>query len=219
MESILNELASVQGLTGAFIYQSPGTILQNILPPVFKPARLLSMGKALVKIHGAGALNFPDLSDVILNFDESTVITRSIAEKTWLIILGEPDLNVNMATLSMNLLLDDLKTSHELAPSEERAATTIPEVSAPIAKAPSQPSPKELMERGPLAPDLQAMQGALAKIMGPMAKIIFSECLEKWLQRHAPSREKLPDLTNLVVREIADPDKAAKYQQMLVSTP
>lgn len=218
MESILSELASVQGLTGAFIYQSPGTILQNILPPIFKPARLLNMGKALVKIHGAGALNFPELTEVVLNFDESTVITRSIADKTWLIILGESDLNVNMVTLSVNLLLDDFKGSLERAPVLESAGSPMPEVHPPAGKEPP-PSPKDLMERGSLAPDLQAMQAALAKVMGPMAKIIFLECLEKWLQRTPPSRDKLPELTNLVSRELADPEKAAKYHQLIESLP
>ncbi|MBL0311725.1 MAG: hypothetical protein IPP78_03225 [Holophagaceae bacterium] len=218
MESILNELTHVQGLTGAYIYQAPGTILQNILPPIFKPARLLSMGKALTKIHGAGALNFPDLSDVILSFDESTVITRSIAEKTWLIILGEPDVNVNMVTLSVNLLLDDFKGSLELAPGADSAGFPIPEAPAATTKVPA-PSSKDLLEHGLLAADLQAMQGALAKVIGPMAKIIFLECLEKWLQRNAPSREKLPALTDLVLREIADPEKAVKYQNMLEALP
>jgi hypothetical protein len=218
MESILNELAGVQGLTGAYIYQSPGTILQNILPPIFKPARLLSMGKALVKIHGAGILNFPDLSDVVLSFDESTVITRSIAEKTWLIILGEPDLNVNMVTLSVNLLLDDFKDSLEKGQSAEKVELPIPELPKPVAKFPP-PSPKDLMERGRLAPDLQAMQGALAKVMGPMAKIIFLECLEKWLQGNVPSKEKLSALNDLVVREIADSNTAAKYLKIIESIP
>lgn len=219
MENILHELASVQGLTGAYIYQSPGSILQNILPPIFKPARLLSMGKALVKIHSAGALNFPDLSDVVLNFDESIVITRSIAEKTWLIVLGEPDLNVNMVTLSMNLLLDDFTGNFDTAPSDERIDLPAPEPPPSAVKGFAPPSPQGLMERGPLALDLQTMQGALAKVIGPMAKIIFSECLEKWLLLNGPSREKLPALTNLVVQEIADPDKVAKYKKILESIP
>lgn len=214
MESLLNELNSVKGLTGAYIYQSPGTVLLNTLPSVFKPARLLSLGKALVKIHGAGALSLPDLSDVILNFDESTVITRSVAEKTWLIILGEPELNVNMATLSVNLLLDDFKGSFALPSGRERTGLPVPELAPTSGSAPPA-SPKDLMEKGPLAPDLQAMQSALAKVIGPMAKIIFSECLEKWLQQNTPSREKLPRLTELVFLEIADPEKANKYQKML----
>lgn len=221
MESILHELATVQGLTGAYIYQSPGTLLQNILPPVFKPARLLNMGKALAKIHGAGALHFPDLSDVVLNFDESTVITRSIAEKTWLIILGEPDLNVNMVSLSVNLLLDDFKDSLEQAARSGPAGAAAPEAPAPAAQPPVAPptSPRELMEVGPLAPDLQAMQTALAKVVGPMAKIIFAECLEKWLQRNPPSRERLPGLAELVVREIGEPDKATKYLKLIERVP
>lgn len=218
MESILQELATVQGLTGAYIYQAPGAILQNILPPIFKPARLLSMGKALVKIHGAGALNFPDLSDVVLNFDESTIVTRSIADKTWLIILGEPDLNVNMVTLSVNLLMDDFKDSLERVAAGPPAGGPAPEPAGQAVQSPPLP-PRELLEKGRLAPDLQGMQTALAKIVGPMAKIIFLECLEKWLQRNAPSKEKLPVLIDLVVQEIGDPEKAAKYRMMLERVP
>lgn len=216
MENILNELSGVHGLTGAYIYQSPDTILQNTLPPVFKAERLLHMGKALAKIHGAGALNFSDLSEVVVNFDEFILIARAIAEKTWLVLLGERDLNVNMATLSVNLLLDDFKGSLAAGPAVGQAGRLEPAPAPAPAAAPSpRPSPKDLLERGPLAPDLLAMQGALAKVMGPMAKIIFPECLDKWVLIQAPSREKLPVLIDLVAGEIRDPANIARFRKFL----
>ncbi len=74
-------------------------------------------------------------------------------------------------------------------------------------------SPRALIEKGALAPSLQGMQDALAKFMGPMAQIIFLECVEKWLENHQPSHSTLVSLVDRVVEEIGDPVKIADYRQ------
>ncbi|MBI4911260.1 MAG: hypothetical protein HY823_00845 [Acidobacteria bacterium] len=221
MENVLQEFASVPGLTGAYIYQLPGAILENTLPALFKPARLLAMGKQLSKVHAAGAMTLQEVSDVVLAYDESTVMARPIAEKAWLVLLGAPDLNVHLATLTVNLLMDDLKSFLESPAAQERARPQALEAPAPGpatgARAPL--TPRDLMERGSLAPALLGMQSALAKVMGPMAKIVFTECLEKWLQLNEPSKDNLGSLLNLVLREIDDPEKAARYRNMVEALP
>jgi hypothetical protein len=71
-----------------------------------------------------------------------------------------------------------------------------------------------LIEKGALAPSLQGMQMALAKFMGPMAQIIFLECVEKWMGNHPqPVKSSLPYLVDIVVEEIGDPAKMAEYRQ------
>jgi hypothetical protein len=57
------------------------------------------------------------------------------------------------------------------------------------------------------------MQTTLAKFMGPMAKVIFLECVEKWLQDHHPVKATLPQLVDIVAAEIGDPAKTSDYRQ------
>jgi hypothetical protein len=78
-------------------------------------------------------------------------------------------------------------------------------------------SPRELIEQGALSTCLQGMQTTLAKYLGPMAIIIFLECLEKWLQDHQPVKAALPQLVDIVVVEIGEPAKMAEYRQKVSS--
>jgi hypothetical protein len=57
------------------------------------------------------------------------------------------------------------------------------------------------------------MQTTLAKFLGPMAKIIFLECVEKWLQDQQPAKSTLPQLVDIVAAEIGDPAKTSDYRQ------
>jgi hypothetical protein len=61
------------------------------------------------------------------------------------------------------------------------------------------------------------MQSTLAKFLGPMAKIIFIECLEKWLLAHQPVKAALPHLIDIVVSELDGPDQIADYRQKVTT--
>jgi len=61
------------------------------------------------------------------------------------------------------------------------------------------------------------MQTTLAKFMGPMAKIIFLECVEKWLEGHQPVKASLPQLVDIVAAEIGDPAKMSDYRQKVAT--
>ena len=219
MEHVLNEFKSVQGVMGAYIYNARGHVLANNLPTIFKEAMLLNIGKVLAKLYSAGGLTFPDISDVFLSYEESIVIVREITDKSYLIILSEPSLNVNLVTLTMNLIKDELKEAignASSAPTPRPAALSQPII--------AEGSPKErkttanmLIENGSLAAPLQGMQAALAKVMGPMAKIVFVESVEKWQDICLPSFKNLPKLMEILALEISDPEKVGRYEELVRS--
>ena len=226
MEHVLDEFKSVQGVTGAYVYNARGLVLANNLPGIFKEAKLLNIGKVLAKLYSAGGLTFPDITDVFLSYEESIVMVREIADKSYLIILCEPSLNVNLVTLTMNLVKEDLKEAIRNAPpasGPQAAPAAAAKPAAPpqpvIAEEPpkaKRTTAKELMENGPLTASLQGMQAALAKVMGPMAKIIFVESVEKWQSICLPSFNNLPKLMEVLALEIMDPEKVAHYKELVM---
>ena len=211
METVLNELASIPGLMGAFVYQARGGILGSTLPDTYPEAKLQAIGKALSKICAAGTMNFPELSDVALSFDESTWFVRDLAEKAWVVLVGGPAFNVNLAAVSLHLVIEDL---NEALAGGEAAPAPVALPTMPAAPKPAV-SPQELMETRGLGPILQQMHGALAKIVGPMAGIIFMECLERWAGENEPRQENLPNLVALLVQETGDDTNAARYRKLV----
>jgi hypothetical protein len=210
METVLNELMNIPGLTGAFVYQAKGDIMENTLPSKFTPAKIQAIGKVLSKIHAAGSMNFPDLSDIVLSFDEFTIFVRDLSEKAWVVLVGEPTFNVNMAAVSLHVIMEDLKDALAQGESER---TQVQQALEPAPK--PTVSPKELMESQILGPVLHGMLAALAKVVGPMAGIIFMECLERWAEEANPQKENLPKLLNMLVHETGDASNAARYRKLV----
>jgi hypothetical protein len=204
---------------GAYIYNARGLVLANNLPAIFKEAMLLNIGKVLAKIYSAGGLTFPDITDVLLSYEESIVIVREISDKSYLIILSEPSLNVNLATLTMNLIKDELKEATRNAPpaSTPRPAAPAQSITTEGSTKEGKTTANELIANGSLAAPLQGMQAALAKVMGPMAKIVFVESVEKWQTICLPSFKNLPKLMEILALEIVEPEKVSRYEELVRS--
>jgi hypothetical protein len=211
MDAILKELASTPGLKGAFVYHAKAGLLGNTLPPAFTSAKVETMGRVLTKIHAAGCMNFPELSDFTLSLDESTIFVRDVPGKALVALVGGPAFNVNMAALSLQMVIDDLADAL-LAQGAPEPAAHPPGETAPKAAA---LSPEALMESRTLGPTLQSMQAALAKVVGPMAGVIFLECLERWTGEVEPRKENLPRLLALLLPETGGDEQEVRYRKLV----
>jgi predicted regulator of Ras-like GTPase activity (Roadblock/LC7/MglB family) len=218
MQQILDEFKSIPGIVGASVFRPKQGVLCHNLPALFKADRINEMGKHLVKIYAAGRHNFPDLAEVMVNYEEATILCRQFQGGDFLVAVCDPGANFNLLTMSMNLALEDF---HGTVP----ASASAPPSAVPIA-ADKKPSivaspmvPKvdltALRESESLAAPLQIMQQALTKIMGPMAMIVFDEVVTIWATGGTPSTSNLNTLLELLCDEIGDPGKADRYRDMV----
>jgi hypothetical protein len=53
--------------------------------------------------------------------------------------------------------------------------------------------------------------------MGPMAEVIFEECLQEWLDLGQSTVDKMPGLLKIIKQEIGDPKKSKEYQGLVVN--
>ena len=202
MGTSLEELQTVTGVVGSYLFSVRDGILTNTLPSLFRTEKLQAMGKLLARIHAAGRGNFTDLAESTLVYEEFVLVMREARAETYLVVIAEPGYNSNLLTMALNTALSELRGG-------ARAGTSPAQGQGPSGTVDS------LLAGGPLSAPLTAMQTLLAKIVGPIAPIIFRETLEEWLTRQAPSRDALPALFELLAREIGDPEKIRTYRQLI----
>jgi hypothetical protein len=201
MQQMIDDLKSIPGVIGAFGYRAKQGIFCNNLPSLFKQERLFEVAKSLAKIAAAGRLGFPDMNEVLINFEESVILCRPLGASDFLITVCDPSINMNLLALSLNLALEDFDPTAAEAP-----AAIVPRI-----------DPAQLRESGPLVEPLQAMVQMLAKVMGPMAGIVFNEALESWANEQPPTPARLPALQESLCREIGDPEKAERFRKLVES--
>jgi hypothetical protein len=206
MNAALEEIKTIPGVLGGLLYHPQKGVLESDLPAVFKEPKLLKMGRILVKMYSSGRSNFSDLSELSIYYEESLVIIRELKDAVFLIIVGAPDLNMNLLTMTLNLLMEEL---------DSHSAPSAPPPSRARAKPKQGPLADALLERGPMAESLKAMQSELAKVVGPMSKIIFMDALNRWIDSTTPSPGTYPALVDILADEIDDPEKMAYYQQLI----
>jgi len=196
MKEIMKDLKDLSGVLGACLYQGQKGVLDTNLPSIFTVEKLSDLGRLLHKIHTAGRMNFHDLTDLSLHYDESVILVREIKEDLIIFLLCDPGFNQNLISMSLNLAQQDLKN--------QQISVAVP----PPQETPSAPADDIL-------PVLAEMKSHLPKIMGPMADIIFDEMLEEWQEQGNCTVSNLEALVQLLADEIGSADKVTRFKELI----
>ena len=126
-------------------------------------------------------------------------------------------MNLSVLAMSLNMALEEVAGRVEAVEIPASAIQEEPLQMPQAVAAPSAAANAPTFETGPLAEPLQEMSKRLAKILGPMALIVFDETVAKWAAGRTPSVSDLPELVNSLCQEIDDPEKAKRYQELVHS--
>lgn len=212
MNQVLSEIKSIPGIVGGFLFDSIQGVQLSNLPPVFKEANLNKIGTVLDKMYTMSQSGLTDIADLFLYYEESTLIIRKIGKTSYFIIISDPSLNMSLLTMSMNMHSDELKATGS---GFDEANDNNEIISVESEQQAEAPSAKEIMANSVVADELAEMEAALCSIVGPMAKMVFEEVVQEWLQSQEPSQTTLPALVKAVTKEINDPDKEKSYLEMI----
>jgi len=212
MNKILNKLNSVPGVVGSMICNEQGHVMAHLFPQGIDTEVLKSVASLLTDnipvfqecTGGTKTFNF--------KYEKGRIIVRQDHDRYY-VLLCSNTVAVNIQIIDMIIdvaskQIDKSTISESEKPLSTPATTSKPQTAVKY-------SPAELMEKGPLSSSLTSMQTSLTKFLGPMAKIIFIECVEKWLETSQPAKEAFPELIEIINQEINDNAKSAQFRQMI----
>jgi len=128
------------------------------------------------------------------------------------VVISAPQFNQNLLIMTMNMNGGELKAMGlEFDGANENNITLSPADQTPVETV----SAEEIINNSPVADQLQGMQTALFKIVGPMAKIIFKEAVQEWTQSEDPTESSIPMLLDILSNEINDPEKEQQYVDLI----
>ena len=215
MDTIPKELAAIPGVIGAYVFHTDDGISVSEVPPIFSENELTDIARMLAKIHATGTANVPDLIETTIVYEETVFIIRASANSTFLIVMFEPSMSLDLLTMSLNMAMDDLC---KLAKQEQEIieAAAIEEETAEL-PARDQLSADDLLNRstGPLSKALNGMRSALVKNIGPIGKIVFADAIYAWLNENQPSYSTLPALVDIIALEIKDPARIESFKKVV----
>ncbi|GAB4175448.1 MAG: hypothetical protein Tsb0017_26810 [Geothermobacteraceae bacterium] len=203
MQNLVTEIKAIPGVIGACCHHSQQGLVANSLPGLFKPDKLAAMGKHMARLLAAGRLNFPDLNDMVLQYEETTIVGKSIDQNLVLAVLCDPGINMNLLTMSLNLAMENLSLDRQ-----PPVSSTLPPPAGTGSQAASQPAMA-------ITKEMEAMKTALSKVVGPMASIMFDDALREAADFGESGNTLLARLQAILTREIGDEEMAARYRQLV----
>lgn len=209
MEMVLEDIKCMPGVSCVFCFDTRSGIVARISAPEFSDEKLSSVGRTLAKIFSGGQQLFDDLQSVQLSMERWSLFIVRVAETLYLTIIHEHSLNPNLLRMTLAHAVKELATA----------------VNAPVAEPTPMPQDKantgsekvrQTLLTGPFPRVLAVMENSLAKVMGPMASIIFKDTLEEWTESiDEPNRKTLEKLAKMLSSEIGDPEKVEAYEKLI----
>jgi predicted regulator of Ras-like GTPase activity (Roadblock/LC7/MglB family) len=204
VESILEDINAVVGVTGCFVCDSEGEVLASVLPSVFDGEVVSSAGRtAMQTVLGLQTTRRRRVNDLDLLYREGRIIVKSLGEGC-LCILCVRNINVPLLNLTANLATKKLKRRLKTLSLAETKVKT-----PGYAKVPS-----ELTVDGNF---FAQMEHELTKVMGPVATLIIDdEVATLGAAKDAFPHDRVVELVEKVSSEITDEGKRANFQQTML---
>jgi len=191
MDKAIATLKELPGVFGVCVYDADQRLIVNRMPPFFPAETLASLGALLADISSLAREKLSRASDLTLHYDEVSLIVRTLTDKT-ILVLGEPHMNERLVSYSLNLL--------------GKPKTAVEPKGAEIAA--SKPATQPTTTANFISVYVADLKLALAKIVGPMADIIFDDAMEQW---HQQGETPFGNLLLILREEINDQGQFERY--------
>ncbi len=201
MKEMLDDLKELSGVNGACLFHSQNGVIESNLPAVFTQEKLAEIAKWLIKLLGAGRMSFSDLTDLVLQYDESAILARQINDSMVIFLMCDPGFNQNLVTMSLNLLQQEMQNA------------TFPAASTVTQETSAAPSPNRIDYK--VSRVLEQIKEQLSQVLGPMADFIYDDVLESWRGQGKYSFNDLPVLIELLEKEVENDEQVRRLRKLI----
>jgi len=193
MNQLISTINEIPGILGICIFNQNHELTINNVPDSIPPAVLAEVGHVLANIYELAQDNVHQISDLSLHYDEVSLHIRIAADET-ILIVGEPQLNESLVSLSLNMIEKEYQLTGT-EPLEDIHTVTMPVQT-------------NVNYVDLLAEQIPALKNKLVKVIGPMASIVFDDAYKRW-------REKQPlhcyGLLEILQAELENDEQYEKY--------
>lgn len=195
MDVFLQEITILPKVLGCFVYSGNLEIAGSKLPPVFQKQAAVTIGNLLSRTMQLATLASLDLSSLEISYRDSLLLIRPLDDGATLILICEPGVNKSLINMTIDMLADELNQSLTAVPPPKRTSI-VEELAA---------------SDSTLQPILAGCSSALTEAIGPIASVILEDCLNDWKETEPATVERIPELVQLLSREIDDKQRRRDF--------
>lgn len=205
MDALLQEITSLPGILGCFVYSGERKIVSSTMPPIFKKNNISTIANLLARTVQIGRMAELSIEEIEIKYHESLLMVRPFSKKALLVLICEPGANKALISMTLGILTEDLEDSIVQARQAQLTPTPPPSTRQQPTAAHVAPQKRTHID-SQLASILEQITDALAMAIGPIARPVMKDSVDIWARQQTPSTASLAALIKLLCVEIDNQD-------------
>ena len=205
MRKLLQEIAVIPGVTGSCIFDKKEGPLCNDLHQNFSEENVEAVGTHLVRLLHMGSMAGLAISSSHFRFDRYTVIGIPLKSDSILMTICDAQANCSLVATTAAMLASDMRDDLQRNLSHTTSTET------------DQNGAGETEDEVIIQARLDEVEQALAGAIGPVATVIMQDYLARWQQAGPRSTARIPELTEMLMQEISNPELAQIFSERVRS--
>jgi len=201
MHTLLDEITVIPGVAGACIFDKTRGVTNKKFMVKLPRDITDNVGMNFIRLLQMAGMNRLEISSMQFRFDRYWLICIPLTQGVILLAICDLQANSSLVASTALMLAEDLRRRIE-KPSGGRTDAGR--------------RPGDFAEG---ASDFRRyyseIESALTAAIGPVARMVMSECVYKWRHGGAESVDRLPELMDILAEEIEDPDLVTDFKTRL----
>ncbi len=208
MNTLSKEFAILPGVLGSCVSVRGEKTLLSSLPDFFTDIMIEETANNTGRMMQMAEVKGLDPQTMSIRYDRFDIVAMPISASSMLLVLCEQGSDTSLVSTTAGMLAPELKKMIEQAPAAVAEPTPEP-----------QTEPKENLDyiNKQTTHALNSIKQALFDTVGPIADMVYDECLERWTTNNTPDISRIFELIGYISGEIDNPELFEEFKEKISS--
>ncbi len=197
MNPIAHEFSVLPGVIGTCVSVLSKDMLFSSLPDYFTNGMVNDVSNNMGRMMQMASVKGLEPQTMAIRYDKFDIVAMQIESDAMLLVLCEVGSNTSLIATTACMLAPEIVKALQQQP-EEKIANSTP----PPNKTNSENSPQEWQVNTQTSQALDEIKQALLGTVGPVADLVFDECMERWTVSNPPDISRIFELIGCLSGEI-----------------
>jgi predicted regulator of Ras-like GTPase activity (Roadblock/LC7/MglB family) len=207
MNTISKEFSILPGVIGSCVLGQDNALHLSDLPVFFTTAMVTEACNSIGRMIQMAKVKGLEPQTMSIRYDKFDIIAKPIDSNATLLIICEPGSNTALVSTTAQMLAPEIEKILVHAPPAQEAVG----VSEPEPETANETSPDFIDNQTSSA--LSQIKQALFDTVGPVADMVYEDCLERWTASSPANISRIFELVGCISSEIDNPDLFEEFKQ------
>lgn len=209
MNTLSKEFAILPGVIGSCMFVRGEGMLLSSLPDFFTEVMVEEAANNIGRMMQMAEVKGLDPQTMSIHYDKFDIIAMPVNSSTILLVLCEPGSNTSLVSTTARMLGPELEKMLNQVPK--------PEKEPPAARPPTKSKENQDSIDKKTSHALSSIKQALFDTVGPIADMVYDECLERWTTDNPPDVSRIFELIGCISGEIDNPELFDEFKEKIAA--